>query len=109
MVLWIHCVVFRSYVIVLRRNTERIRFSVYHLWIKCIHPKAIKNRSVSMEITTDLDQKDGFVDRYDAKTDRFRWKQPQIWIKTMVLWIGTIQKDGFVDRCDPTNDRFRWK
>eukprot|EP01083_Nonionella_stella_P137021 417031_1 len=51
-----------------------------------------KKRSVSMEISTDSDPKDGFMDHYDAKSEPFRWKQAEIWIQKMVLWITTMQK-----------------
>eukprot|EP01083_Nonionella_stella_P137020 417030_1 len=64
-----------------------------------------KKRSVSMEISTDSDPKDGFMDHYDAKSEPFRWKQAEIWIQKMVLWITTMQKD----RYDAKSDYFRWK
>eukprot|EP01083_Nonionella_stella_P077689 212271_1 len=86
-----------------------------------------KKRSVSMETSTDTDPKDGFVDHYIAKSDPFRWKQAQIWIQRMGLWIATMQlrckkrsvsmetstdtdpKDGFVDHYIAKSDPFRWK
>eukprot|EP01083_Nonionella_stella_P216419 777933_1 len=124
-----------------RWKQPQIWIQMMVLWISMMHKPIgfdldqnddfVDRYDPTKEMSTDMDPKDGFADRYDAKTDRFRWKQPQIWIKTMILWIGMIQqtigfdgnnhrfgsklntdmdpKDGFVDRYDAKSDRFRWK